>query len=95
MESRCGLFVLRCNKKWCYGGRGHNFFNKQLAVEAEKLIKQTGHVLSKTRFISAQLTAWFQDSLWISLADKANFMANYLSRELSKFNEFKLAYQPS
>ncbi len=68
------------------------FFNKELAVEAEKLIKQTGHVLSKTRFISAQLTAWFQDGLWISLADKANFMANYLSRELSKFNEFKLAY---
>ena len=68
------------------------FFNKELAIEAKKLIKQTGHVLSKTRFISAQLNAWFRNSLWISLANKANFMASYLSRELCTFNEFKLFY---
>ena len=68
------------------------FFNKELAIEAKKLIKQTGHVLSKTRFISAQLNAWFRNSLWISLANKANFMAGYLSRELCTFNEFKLVY---
>ena len=30
--------------------------------------------------------------LWISLANKANFMASYLSRELCTFNEFKLFY---
>ena len=61
-------------------------------MKQKKLIKQTGHVLSKTRFISAQLNEWFHNDLWLSLADKANFMASYLSRELSRFNEFKLAY---
>lgn len=66
------------------------FFNKELAVEAKKLVKQTGHVLSKTRFISAQLNAWFQDGLWIKLAEKANSKAKYLSGELSKFKEFRL-----
>ena len=69
------------------------FFNKALAVEAKKLVKQTGHVLSKTRFISAQLNGWFQDDLWIKLAEKANSQAKYLSIELSKFKEFRLIYE--
>ncbi len=68
------------------------FFNKNLATEAKKMIKQTGHVIPKTRFISAQLNAWFKDGLWLKLAQKANKNATYLSSELSKFEDFKLLY---
>jgi threonine aldolase len=68
------------------------FFNKTLASEAQNLIKQTGHVLSKTRFVSAQLNAWFKDDLWLELAKLANKNALYLRNQLSEFNEFKILY---
>ena len=68
------------------------FFNKALAKEAKHLIKQTGHIISKTRFIAAQLNAWFKDGLWLELANLANQNAFYLRKKLSKFNDFKLLY---
>tara|TARA_B100001093_G_scaffold450380_1_gene457152 strand:- start:518 stop:1585 length:1068 start_codon:yes stop_codon:yes gene_type:complete len=68
------------------------FFNNELAEEAKKIIKQTGHMIPKTRFISAQLNAWFKDDLWLKLAKKANENAKYLSNKISKFNDFKLSY---
>ena len=68
------------------------FFNKKLALEAKKMIKQTGHIIPKTRFITAQLNAWFTNGLWLELAQKANENATYLSGELSKFEDFKLLY---
>ena len=68
------------------------FFDKDLAVEAKKMVKQTGHIIPKTRFISAQLNAWFKDGLWLKLAQMANENATYLSGELSKFENFKLLY---
>ena len=68
------------------------FFNKALAKEAINLIKQTGHVISKTRFVSAQLNAWFKDDLWLKLAKLANENAIYLRDQLSIFNDFKILY---
>ena len=68
------------------------FFNKTLANEAKYLIKQTGHVISKTRFVSAQLNAWFKDGLWLELAKLANKNALYLRNQLSQFNDFKFLY---
>ncbi len=68
------------------------FFNKKLAREAKYLIKQTGHVIPKTRFVSAQLNAWFKDGLWLELAKLANENALYLRNQLSEFNDFKILY---
>ena len=68
------------------------FFNTKLAEEAKNKIKQTGHLLPKTRFISAQLNAWFKDGLWLNLAKSANNKATYLSKQLSKLNAFQLLY---
>ena len=68
------------------------FFNKTLAREAKYSIKQTGHVISKTRFVSAQLNAWFKDDLWLELAKLANKNALYLRNQLSEFNDFKILY---
>ena len=68
------------------------FFNTKLAKEARNKIKQTGHLLPKTRFISAQLNAWFKNGLWLDLASSANKKALYLSEKLSKLNHFELLY---
>ena len=68
------------------------FFNTDLAEEAYNQIKQTGHLLSKTRFISAQLNAWFEKGLWINLAKSANQKASYLNEKISILKEFELLY---
>ena len=68
------------------------FFNKELVREAKYLIKQTGHVIAKTRFVSAQLNAWFKDNLWLKLAKIANKNALYLRKNLLKFDEFKVLF---
>ena len=61
-------------------------------MKLKNLIKQTGHVISKTRFVSAQLNAWFKDGLWLELAKLANKNALYLRNQLSQFNDFKILY---
>ncbi len=68
------------------------FFNSKLAAEAMHRIKKTGHVIPKTRFISAQLYAWFKNNLWLELAQKANQKAKYFSDKISKMNDFELMY---
>ena len=68
------------------------FFNTNLANEAKCQIKQTGHLLSKTRFISAQLNAWFKNELWLNLAKSANKKALYLNQKISTLKEFELLY---
>ena len=68
------------------------FFNTKLAEEAKNQIKQTGHLLSKSRFISAQLNAWFKNGLWIKLAKSANQKAVFLNEKISKLKDFELLY---
>jgi threonine aldolase len=68
------------------------FFNSELAKEARNQLKQTGHLISKTRFISAQLNAWLNNGLWLTLAKSANEKAIYLSKKLSTLDEFQLLY---
>lgn len=44
--------------------------------------KQSGHVLSKNRFVAAQMLALFQDGLWLDLARHANAAARDLGQGL-------------
>ncbi len=68
------------------------FFSKDLAKEAKYHLKQTGHLIPKTRIISAQLNAWFENDLWLNLAKFANQKASYLRKKLSKFKDFKILF---
>jgi threonine aldolase len=47
----------------------------ELAGTAERLRKRSGHLLSKMRFVSAQLLAYIEDGLWLDLAGHANQQA--------------------
>jgi threonine aldolase len=44
--------------------------------------KRAGHLLSKHRFLAAQLAAYLADDLWLELARRANAMANRLAHGL-------------
>jgi threonine aldolase len=54
--------------------------------------KRAGHLLSKQRFVSAQLEAWLADDLWRRLATAANAGAARLSAGLSEVPGVRVAH---
>jgi threonine aldolase len=45
---------------------------------------RAGHLVSKMRFVSAQLNAFFTDGLWLKMARHANAMAQRLAQGLGR-----------
>lgn len=69
------------------------FFNSNLSDKTNLLIKRSGHLLSKMRFISSQIIGYLKNDLWIELARSANKKANLLSENLNKFDFIHLPWQ--
>ena len=59
------------------------FFRRELAHEFAERRKRGGHLLSKQRFISAQLDAYLSDDLWLANARAANRAAARLAAGLA------------
>lgn len=59
------------------------FFDPARAADFAFRQKRAGHVISKARFVSAQLLAYLEDGLWLRLAGHANGMARRLAEGLS------------
>jgi threonine aldolase len=59
------------------------FFNKDDVADFGYRRKKAGHLLSKLRFVSAQLEAYLADERWLVSARKANDQARALARGLS------------
>lgn len=60
------------------------FFNKEDVADFEYRRKKAGHLVSKMRFISAQLEAYLANDLWLKLAAKANALTAQLAEGLSR-----------
>lgn len=58
-------------------------FNPEIARDLVFRRKRAGHLLSKMRFLSAQLEAYLHDGLWLRLAAHANEMASRLAAGLA------------
>ena len=59
------------------------FFDASAAAGFGERRKRGGHLLSKHRFIAAQLLAYLADHRWLALARHANAMADRLAEALS------------
>ena len=59
------------------------FFDPALAARFDFRRKRAGHVISKARFLAAQLLAYVEDGLWLRLAGNANAMAARLAAGLT------------
>ena len=68
------------------------FFNDELAKTFAFHRKRAGHLMSKMRFVSAQLDAYFADGLWLRYARHANAMAQRLVQGLIALPGVKLLY---
>jgi threonine aldolase len=56
------------------------FFDTTLVRDFELRRKQSGHLLSKSRYISAQLLAYVESGLWLRNARRTNELAQNISR---------------
>lgn len=65
-------------------------FDPALAAGFEDHRKRSGHLLSKQRFLSAQLVAMLEDGLWLRHAGHANHMAGRLAGGLSPLPGLRL-----
>jgi threonine aldolase len=68
------------------------FFEPELAASLGYRRKRSGHLLSKMRFLSAQLEAYLQDDLWLKNGAFANLMADRLATGLAAIPGVELRY---
>jgi threonine aldolase len=68
------------------------FFNQDLANEFYFLRKKGGHLLSKHRFLTAQMKGYLENDHWLDNARHANKMARIMAEGLSK-KKVRLAYE--
>ncbi len=91
---RAGVDVLTLGgtKGGCLAAEAVVFFNPAMAEDFGFARKRGGHLVSKTRFLSAQLDAWLTDDLWLRLARHANAMADRLAAGLRDRPGVEIAY---
>jgi len=64
----------------------------EVRERAERLRKRSGHLLSKMRYVSAQLLAYVRDDLWLEMARHANDEAARFARAVEAHPEAALEY---
>jgi threonine aldolase len=67
------------------------FFAPEMAGDFEYRRKKSGHLISKMRFIAAQLDAYLSDDLWLTNAARANALAKTLGDGIAKLAGATLA----
>ncbi len=91
---RAGVDVLSfgATKNGALAAEAVVFFDRANAVEFGFRRKRAGHLLSKMRFIAAQLDAYLRDDLWLRNARQANAMAANLGAGLARLPGAKLLH---
>ena len=83
---KCGVDVLSfgATKNGALAAEAVLFFRPDLAREFEMRRKRAGHLWSKMRFLSAQLTACLDNELWLRHGRHANALATRLAQGLQQ-----------
>lgn len=83
---RAGVDVLSfgATKNGALGAEAVVFFDRGLVRDFELRRKRAGHLLSKSRFVSAQLLAYVDSGLWRRNAERANALARSLGEAAGK-----------
>lgn len=68
------------------------FFDSKLADNVKFLRKRSGHTISKSRFLGAQMAAYLEGDHWISLARMANERATQFAKALLDIEEIRLVW---
>ena len=79
---RAGVDALSfgATKNGALGAEAVLFFDRDAAGDFAYRRKKSGHLISKMRFVSAQLEACLKDGLWLRNAERANRLAERLAQ---------------
>lgn len=94
-SSRAGVKLLSfgASKNGCLAAEALLVFGDDaLRERAERLRKRSGHLLSKMRYVSAQLLAYLEDGLWLRLARRANEQAAQFATAVASHPSASLEY---
>jgi len=91
---RAGIDVLSfgATKNGALAAEAVVFFNAEDVRDFEYRRKAAGHLLSKMRFVSAQLVSYLEGGRWLATAKRANALAQALAKGLSQIGGAELAY---
>jgi threonine aldolase len=91
---RAGVDALSfgATKNGALGAEAVIFFNESDAKDFEFRRKKAGHLVSKMRFISAQLEAYLEADRWLAWAKHANTLAAHMGQELAQISGAALAH---
>ena len=92
---RAGVQMLSfgASKNGCFAAEALLFFgNPELKERAERIRKRSGHLLSKMRYVSAQLLAYIDNGLWLDMAGHANRQAARFADAVTGHPEARLEY---
>ncbi len=91
---RAGVDVLSfgATKNGALGAEAVIFFHPQDAGDFEYRRKKSGHLISKMRFVSAQLDAYLTGGRWLVCAARANALAGRLAEGLGRIAGVEIAH---
>jgi threonine aldolase len=82
-ESGIDVLSFGATKGGAMGAEAVIVFDRERADFFAERRKRAGHLLSKHRFLAAQIEAYLADELWLTLARHANAMADQLAQKLT------------
>ena len=94
MTWKSGIDILSfgATKNGCMAAEAIIIFKPELVGNITFLMKRAGHLLSKMRFVSAQLEAYISNDVWLRNARQANRMGKKLSEGLNLHPNIKIVY---
>ncbi len=83
---RCGVDVLSfgATKNGALGAEAVVFFDREAVKDFELRRKRAGHLLSKSRYVAAQLLAYVETGVWRRNAERTNSCAQRIARAAGK-----------
>ena len=84
---RAGVDVLSfgATKNGAFAAEAVVFFDQALAQDFELRRKRAGHLISKSRYVSAQLLAYVESGVWLRNAQRANALAMSLAAHAERW----------
>lgn len=100
VTSEAGIDMLSfgASKNGCMAAEALVFLNQpealkaELREKAERIRKRSGHLLSKMRYVSAQLLAYIEDDRWLKMARHANGQAAKFAAAVGAHKDAKLEF---
>ena len=92
-KSGVDILSLGATKNGTFAAEAVVFFDQDLVADFEFRRKRGGHLLSKYRFLSAQLVPYLDSNLWLDMAGNANLRARQLESGLRCVKSISILYK--